>query len=506
MARKRLRRRFLIIGIVSVITMVIALAITVALGVYYTDHVVRAVYLHRLQSEDPVDREKGVMYVQRHAGQDPALDAALRDILKTDDETLFYAVVRGLAGAGEWGPQYGEPWLRYAKRLIESDQPARRLDAAVQLGRLTYEGGRLADHPRTAELIGELLIDDDADVRFNALLAAANLPPDAVAPLLTRATRDREPLIARHAWIIRGLRRLGEADRDWPALIADARPAVAPAIVYAGRRLGADLPAPAPPTDPPPDASDAVKQLAHLESLPTSGAMIEINDEMPDLIRLQAVRASATATPRDLMWVFESEIAAVRDLACVIAFERFDPSQVRELADALLRSFNRRQRMAGGILAGMLQPDEERVELMKLRLDRDRDWLVRVHMRLGLAMLDRAEPGFVHVATGLLTRDDVPRTTIIMALLHMGRLDGTDYLLDPFAPAPVELTMVFDQLRFGPVLRRYLPPLPEFRVWADRDRQRFQIDVIRDWYLLHRHDLAFDDATHVFRTLDDHGE
>ena len=65
--------------------------------------------------------------------------------------------------------------------------------------------------------------------------------------------------------------------------------------------------------------------------------------------------------------------------------------------------------------------------------------------------------------------------------------------------------MVFDQLRYGPVLRRYLPGLPEFWAWADRDRQRFQIDVIRDWYLLHRHELEFDSAGRVFRVPDERG-
>ena len=62
------------------------------------------------------------------------------------------------------------------------------------------------------------------------------------------------------------------------------------------------------------------------------------------------------------------------------------------------------------------------------------------------------------------------------------------------------LAMLFDPLRYAGVLRRYLPGMPAFWPWADRATQDFQVEVIREWYLLHRPALRFDAATRTFTT------
>ena len=49
---------------------------------------------------------------------------------------------------------------------------------------------------------------------------------------------------------------------------------------------------------------------------------------------------------------------------------------------------------------------------------------------------------------------------------------------------------LFEHYRWWEVMRAYLPgSAPPFWVWADRELQLFQLDVLRDWYLINRHKL-----------------
>jgi hypothetical protein len=94
------------------------------------------------------------------------------------------------------------------------------------------------------------------------------------------------------------------------------------------------------------------------------------------------------------------------------------------------------------------------------------------------------------LASGLLLRPDLPTTTILLAMLANGRTAALDYLLNPAGEEHLPLAQLFDQSRWWYVLRRFLPTdAPPFWVWADADLERFQIDVLRDWYLLNRHKI-----------------
>ncbi len=96
-------------------------------------------------------------------------------------------------------------------------------------------------------------------------------------------------------------------------------------------------------------------------------------------------------------------------------------------------------------------------------------------------------------------------TTVLLAMLHRGgdaRRRALDFLFNPRGEPVLDLIELFDRLRWWHVVRRYLPePLAErapFWVWADEELEAFQLDVLRDGYLLYAYadrDRSPDDAT-----------
>jgi hypothetical protein len=64
----------------------------------------------------------------------------------------------------------------------------------------------------------------------------------------------------------------------------------------------------------------------------------------------------------------------------------------------------------------------------------------------------------------------------------------------------VSLPVLMDEFRYQRILRRYLPQMPGVWLWADRSVQRFQADVVREWYLLMRPGLVWNAATQQFAT------
>jgi hypothetical protein len=197
--------------------------------------------------------------------------------------------------------------------------------------------------------------------------------------------------------------------------------------------------------------------------------------------------------------LFEAEQPTLRDLAAHIARERFTPQQLQPLALDLIDGFDNNGRMGGAILAGLLPRNEKLVERLRYRAEYATDWIVKQHMHMGLVMQGQTVEQFDPAM--LLLHRSVPPTTVMLSLLHSGRLDGIDWLLNPFGQSPVSLPLLLDQFRYEPVLRRYLPQMPPFWIWADPKVQAFQADVIRDWYLLRRPALVFDAERKVF-TID----
>ena len=241
--------------------------------------------------------------------------------------------------------------------------------------------------------------------------------------------------------------------------------------------------------------------LATLEGLPIGRDRVQIPASMPDILRLSAVAVTANPKPEDLQPLFASPRATLRDLACVVAADRFSDSQNERLVASLLNNFNDDAKCSGAILAGLtgLQP-----ELLAKKARHEDVWSVRQIMSLGLWMQGHPPPeispdippDISHtghgskgraVVEGLLTRDDLPTTTVLLAMLHMKHTAAWDFLFNPQGEEQIDLLELFDQARWWRVLKRYLPPdAPPFWVWADPQLAQFQIDLLREWYLLHR--------------------
>jgi len=132
------------------------------------------------------------------------------------------------------------------------------------------------------------------------------------------------------------------------------------------------------------------------------------------------------------------------------------------------------------------------------RIEREVDWPTATMMRVGLWMREDGSDAEERLRE-LLKRSDLPRTTILMAMLHRGDLTAVDELLNPTGEPTDDLLTLLDKHRWWFVLSRFLPrdragvpDPPPFWLWADRDLQRFQLDVLRNWWLLYGERLTAD--------------
>ncbi len=233
---------------------------------------------------------------------------------------------------------------------------------------------------------------------------------------------------------------------------------------------------------------DALKRplalLAVLEGLTVDQAAIPIPPDMPDMLRLATVAVTQNPQPNDLAPLFRSDEATMRDLACVVAMDRFTPHQLSDIVESLLKDFSDNAKRSGAILAGLTgtQP-----QLLAKAQNLEDTWSVQQIHQLGMWMQGQ-RPEMDQVVPGLLSRDDLPTSTILLALLHRDHPAAWDYLLGPRGLADEDLIDLFDQLRWWRIVQRYLPNnAPPFWVWADPQLEQFQIDVLRQWHLLHHH-------------------
>ncbi|MBI1374004.1 MAG: hypothetical protein GC159_14880 [Phycisphaera sp.] len=551
--RAVLRKRI----ISGILTLVVTTTLAVLTLFYYAGDIQRYRSMARVCSPDKEQQAQGVTYLINHV-EDPKVIAHAEAMLDDADDECFDRIVWALGESGVWGSRFERAWPRYLARRVETvKNPKQRTYLALQIGRLLWTRGPHFDDPRLPGAIETLLADEDPNVRLNALSAAAAMPDHALRmKLIGGVLRDKEGEVRRHAWIMMGLlARSGEqpgfpGERSPDAHVqagaepstlqlddgsdstpVDVRRAAEWAATHALAHLAGGTPdLPVAPTAPPADAAPAVKRLAELEHTATKSVdSIEFTDDMPLLIRMQAVRVSKSATVDDMLPVFTAEAPTTRDVACLVAMERFSVEECRELAAKLAASFNDHERMAGAILAGLTGappaasstsaaprpslsddpdaaykvPEPTAADLrwwVNVRVSRGDDWVLKQHYLLTLWMWGEANTQF-DPAT-LLLKSKMPRTTTTLALLQGGRLDGMDWMINPFGEpgvgGPEAFRILLDTLRYHVVLRRYFPDVPDFWFWADADTQRFQVDVIRDWYLLFRPQLKFDATRRMF--------
>ncbi|MDH3584962.1 MAG: hypothetical protein OER86_12190 [Phycisphaerae bacterium] len=468
-------------------------AVAVLLAVVFSEDLVRHGFMRMLCSSDPAKQQRAVAWLVSHAAE-PEVRAHAERVLPDVDDACFERMIAALQVAGVWGPSFGDGWIRYLLTQARHAEAIERSRVAAELARRFWRESS-APPSSVGQAATKLLEDVDAAVRLNALSLVACLDDPKRRDLLARATADAEPAVARRAWILVGL--LAGPGQSPPSRPASADEMTRPAIEFALSRFGTVPPRPA-PTGPPADASAVVKELARLEALPTASVdAATLSSETPDLIRLHAVRVSKSALPGDLLPVFRSAGASLRDLACHVARERFTDQECRDLAEALISSFHDEHRMGGAILAGMTPADEKLIRWLKVRVEQENlPWKVVQHYHLALAMQGMARDGFDPEKL-LLTRN-ISRATVVMAMLHVGRREGLDWLLDPLGSPPMRLDLLLDALRFWSILRRYVPKVPTFHPWAGETVQRFEVEVIREWYLLHRRRLQFDAEKRIF--------
>lgn len=249
-----------------------------------------------------------------------------------------------------------------------------------------------------------------------------------------------------------------------------------------------------------------LRDLARLESLPDGSVDIPLDQNWPPISLLQACRIARKAGPEDFMRAFDHEDPTVRDLACVLAMRKLKPAELEELAYRLIFSFSYNQRAAGAVVAGLSSRSDKLVKAVnvRLRFPDEWPWVVIQHYDMALEMWN-PDSSMERVASHL-SNNVMPNSTVIMALTARGHLSGLDHLLNPIGEAeryvtekPEPMGVLLDQRRYWVVMRHFLPDLPEFWVWGDPILQQFQVDVIRNWYLLRRHDLKFDPQAGRFR-------
>ena len=574
-----------------VVSLLLTTAAVVPLAYWLMPHVLRGHLLGKLSSADPDERQRGLNYLIRRAGQDArVLEGALRQAtgaMEAGDDEHFGQIATALQLAGKWHRPAvpADLWLGWIAILGDDPDPESRILAAQQVAQLHD----LVADPRPSEMLAQWLRDAHEGVRYNALVATAELAGHAeanavYARLIAEATGDPTPAIAREAWIFCGL--LGawpqppgahatggtepaevaesrlwalgriRPERIGPAVAALNDPDVDPNVramaayvlalspddaagaaltdyIAAGRDavtadnqlaiwraiLAPNRRTPLPPefltgddplrlaaayrqglTDSHAPQDDLVLRLAQLDGTPVNQRHVEIAADWSDTLRLAAVAVTTDPDPGMLRRVFASPFPTLRDAACVIAAERFSPQQNETLVDELLSDFSDDAKRSGAILAGLTGLQRP---LLAAKL-RDEDiWAVQQIQRLGLWM-QGSQPEFDHAAPALLTGDDLPATTILLAMLHRRHRSAFDTVFSSrtdepeFSPqtlnlpaaegqAPVPLEKLLTHYRWYHVLRRFLPPdAPPLWLWADDRLQQFQLDVLRNWHLLRR--------------------
>jgi HEAT repeat protein len=233
-------------------------------------------------------------------------------------------------------------------------------------------------------------------------------------------------------------------------------------------------------------------RLATVESQRLPWMEWPIIGPVPVLLRVMTTAVAATPQPGAIYEALSSEASPLRDLACAVAAKRFTPEQNEQLITELLGDLNDDAKMSGAILAGLTGLNGS---LLIERTEAEDVWAVKQIMQLASSMAGGPSPLNDVAGANLLVRDELPMpiSSVLLAMLHRGdksRIAALDYLLNPQGDPAMDLVELFDQLRWWYILKDYLPAdAPPFWWWADAELEAFQVDVLRDWYLINRHRL-----------------
>jgi len=423
------------IGLFTVTT----LAVSVAW--YVMPSVLHHQLIRNLTSADMEERQRALNYVINRAAERPQVLHDAIETMQAGDHGTFIQIASALDHAGLW--RYptipAEPWLRWIELLGRDDNSDARIQAAQQL----VDMDEIHRDPRVIEMIKRWLHESDGEVRLNALIAAAEIAgrmdqPNVYATLVLDTTADTNLAIAREA-----------------CLLARVLNIPAPRCVY------------------------------------------------PDITPAAATDSDALRTA-DLGNAFESIYPFVRDRACVFALEHNTPEQNTALIGHLLRSFSDNDKRSGAILAGLTGLQ---TKLLRNKMEDEDIWEVKQIHQLGLWMQGQMPELDAQVPLMLAT-PQLPASTIYLALLHGRRNIGLDLVLTPRvdelalspaslnlpeeeSPDRVSLSRLLVRYRWWDVLRHYMPDrAPGLVLEADEQTIQYQIDLIRNWWLVHRRKQA----------------
>ena len=408
-------------------TVIVALAIIIMMvpATYLAAPAVRQWRFARdLRSSDITKRQQALTYLVAHLVDQPDLLDHAIDALTVEDSANFLQIVDALQAANHWTrpPIPDTAYLRWIG--LQADQPGTEAPslAAQRLAGL-YDR---ADDPRLIAILQKLMNSPDADVRYNALCAAAELCASAnqTGPyheMILQAAHDQQPVIAHHAAIFGYLMNI-------------------------------------PIIDPP-------AWLTHLPPEPADS-----------LYDQQAIHN-----------LLVSPEAPLRDVGCVLAVRDLEPQVIPGLIEALLSDTDLEPKLAGAILVGLT---DEQTDLLRSTLEAQSDWATSRTMMLGLWMQGDSQAQQLIDPAALLAQGDVPHSTIILAMLHRHDPLAYDVLLNPQGETPADLARLLQDYGWWRVLDQYLPEnVPRWQPSDDVQMQQHQIDLLRDWYLVNRERL-----------------
>ncbi len=184
----------------------------------------------------------------------------------------------------------------------------------------------------------------------------------------------------------------------------------------------------------------------------------------------------------DLYTVLSCSDAPARDVACVLALDQLDETELKQLVHELILDLDDDAKMSGAILSGLTGYDQK---LLFGRESVEDVYAVRMVQRLGLWMGGWDMPIDTQA---LLLRGDVPRTTIMLAMLFKGEYSALDALLNPRGAVPDDLADLLARRQWWRVASRFLPAdAPQIDMAANPQEVDRQIELLRDWRLVNRY-------------------
>ncbi len=411
------------------ILLLITLVVAVPTAYMAAPHVRRWQHIRWLTSDDLLKRQQGLMYVSAHAEADEGTLLGAVGRLEIEDPTNFLQIVWALQAATRWQRAFipDDAWLRW--NALMADDPD--TEAGSLVAQRLADLQDLAGEPRVIGLLQKLLERDAADVRYNALCAASELAMsaedrEAYAAMISGMTLDSEPMIARHAWLFSYY--LGLPIKDGPTWL-----------------------------------TETVTEIERpLESDQTYG--------------LDAIDA-----------LLRSPSAPLRDVGCMLALRDLDDATLDTLIPTLLGDEQPEAVWSGAILSGMTGTHDETLDK---RIVNETDWLTDRMLWLGLWMRGDKHNGDTSPEL-LLAHPDIPRTTVMLALMHRQGPRGMEALLNPRGEPAADLVELLEDYGWWRVLNHYLPDgAPRWRPGGDAQRDALMTDLLRDWYLVHRHRLT----------------